>query len=263
MRRTRLRTRSSRDNTERATVPLKLLTDTGLRLTCEPIPRATANLSLNQATTRNRWDRIRKAILADYGWQCAVCGMDPNNPPRPPEPKDNPWLSASARRHFQAEYEEGELSLGQRIRLECHEVWSYDHDAFVQRLAGLVPLCMLCHQVKHWRWVERGRASVFWDNEWMLAESIGSQPHRITLEQHFMETNGCGLALMRAYVGEVSTLHLWRSRYEWTVDFARYVDLVDWDKVANLRAWNAEVEERRREGNAPFLSAHRKVPRET
>lgn len=71
-------------------MPLKLLTGNALRLTCEPIPRATANLSLNQTIPRKQWDRIRKAIAADYGWRCAVCGMDPKDPLRPPEPKDNP-----------------------------------------------------------------------------------------------------------------------------------------------------------------------------
>ena len=243
-------------------MPLKLLTDTGLRLTCEPIPRNTANLSLSQTTTRNQWDRIRYAVAVDYGWRCAICWIDPKDPPSPPEPKNNPWLSESARRSFQAEYEAGELPLGQRIRLECHEVWSYNYDTLIQRLAGLVPLCTLCHQVKHWRWVEQGRTPVFWSSARELAEDIEGQPHRITLEQHFMESNDCGLALMRAYVREISTVHLWRSRYEWTVDFAEYGNLVKRDKLTALRAWNEEVEKRRQAGGFPF-GPHRKVARES
>lgn len=245
-------------------MPLKLLNGNTLRLTCEPIPRTTANLSLSQATNQYRWDKLRKAVAADYGWRCAICGTDPNDPPRLPEPKDNPLVEESLRDIFQAEYEAGNARLGQTIRLECHEVWSYDHDALTQRLTGLVPLCTLCHQVKHWRWVERGGGSrYFWCNERRLTEYLAASHQRITLEQHFMDTNECGLTLMRAYVGEISVLHLWRSRYEWTVDFGRWAEFINWDKIADLRVWNAKVDERRREGNAPFLSAHRKVTRET
>lgn len=179
--------------------------------------------------------------------------MDPNHPPRPPEPKNNHWLRDSVRDRFQADFEAGKLRLGQQIRLECHEVWEYEHNALVQRLTGLVPLCTLCHQVKHWGWLERGGNDTFWVNEWRLYSLVGGQPQRITLEQHFMETNGCGLALMREHVKELSILHLWRSQYQWVVDFGHWTPLVDPDKVSEFRKWNTEVQQRRREGKTLFF----------
>ncbi len=246
-------------------MPPELFADNGLRLTCEPIPRTTANLSLNQATSRKRWQRLRKAIAADYGWQCAVCGMDPKYPPRPPEPKDVPLVEAPWVESFQAAYEAGERSSGnrspvQKMRLECHEVWYYDHDALVQRLAGLIPLCTLCHQVKHWQWIGRYRDPHYCQSERELALYLASSWDRVTLEQHFMQINECDLALMRAYIGELGIIHRWRSRYEWTVDFGQWSDLVEQNRVEELRVWNAGVQERINE--TLRLAGRSPIPRE-
>src|SRR2546423_2395115 len=57
------------------------------------------------------WDRIRKKTYAAYGHRCAICGA------------------------------EGTLN--------CHERWVYDDDTHVQKLAGFIALCDLCHHVKH------------------------------------------------------------------------------------------------------------------
>ncbi len=85
-----------------------------LRLTVEPVPTTTAGKSLNKTLSSNRWARISKRVRDEYGNKCAICGV-----------------------------------LGQKGGIHCHEEWEYDEAAGVQRLSALIPLCRLCHRVKH------------------------------------------------------------------------------------------------------------------
>jgi hypothetical protein len=38
---------------------------------------------------------------------------------------------------------------GYKHNVECHEIWEYDDENFMQKLVGLISLCPTCHQVKH------------------------------------------------------------------------------------------------------------------
>ena len=82
-----------------------------LRLEIELVPGASWHSNLRRILPRRVWDKIRKEAYKAAGHKCEICGA------------------------------EG--------RLECHEWWEYDDRRRVQRLAGFMALCPLCHAVKH------------------------------------------------------------------------------------------------------------------
>lgn len=85
-----------------------------LRLTVEPVPRTTAGKSLSRILPKHHWAHISRRVRDEHCYKCAVCEV-----------------------------------LGQKGGIHCHEEWEYDEAAGVQRLRALIPLCRLCHRVKH------------------------------------------------------------------------------------------------------------------
>src|SRR5262245_27114426 len=82
-----------------------------LRLTTELVPATSWYRNFRMVMPAAAWDQLRRQVYAVQGGRCATCRA--------------------------AE------------RLHCHEVWTYDDVAHVQRLTGFVALCALCHHVKH------------------------------------------------------------------------------------------------------------------
>ena len=84
-----------------------------LKLTADALPRDTRSLNLRTLLPPREWKRIRERTFEVYGRRCFICGY--------------------------------------RIQgLECHEVWELAEEARAQRLLDVIPLCPLCHSVKHW-----------------------------------------------------------------------------------------------------------------
>lgn len=82
-----------------------------LRLKIELVPSTSWYDNLRKYTTKEDWDKVRKAAYANYGYRCGICGT------------------------------EG--------RLNCHEIWEYDDKKYIQKLKGFIALCDMCHHVKH------------------------------------------------------------------------------------------------------------------
>ena len=59
-----------------------------------------------------KWDEIRRESYKKANYKCEICGV---------------------KEHL----------------LECHEVWEYDAQKYIQKLVGLEVLCSSCHMVKH------------------------------------------------------------------------------------------------------------------
>jgi hypothetical protein len=147
---------------------------TPLRLTIELVPKTSWCSNMRCAIPRAAWDRLRKQVYADYDFKCGVCGAS------------------------------GPLS--------CHEQWDYDDKAHIQRLAGFIALCALCHHVKH-----IGLAGI-------LAVQ-GSLDYDVVVE-HFMAVNRCDLATFKAYKAGAFAQWRERSAHEWMVDLGPYAAMV-------------------------------------
>ncbi len=86
----------------------------GLLLTIELVPKTAWYSNVRSNVSRKEWDKIRKEQYAIANNKCEICG--------------------------DSEIEN---------RLECHEIWQYNEETWVQKLIGLVTLCTNCHKVKH------------------------------------------------------------------------------------------------------------------
>lgn len=150
--------------------------DGELKLTIELVPSTSWYINLRTRVPRRVWDRIRRQAYAASGFRCSVCGA-------------------------------------RGVRLHCHEVWDYDDDQRVQRLAGFVVLCAMCHWVKH-----IGLAGIMADEGRLDYEAV---------VRHFMKVNGCDRSAFEEHAMRAFAQWNERSRAPWTVDFGPYRDLID------------------------------------
>lgn len=95
---------------------------------------------------------------------------------------------------------------GCKGRLFTHEVWRYDDIGHVQRLAGFVCLCYLCHAVKH-----LGFASV-------MAQRGDLDYDQLV--KHYCVVNGCSIADFVTDRDEAFCVWRRRSQYEWSLDLS-------------------------------------------
>jgi hypothetical protein len=141
----------------------------GLLLTIELVPASAWNQNLRSILPKSAWEKIRKEVFAKSGYKCVICG--------------------SSR------------------KLECHEVWEYNDREHLQKLAGFLALCELCHGVKH-----------------IGFTGLKSDKNKIPIERyikHFMKVNVCDRSIFNAHYKKV--LRIWekRSRFEWTLDLGK------------------------------------------
>jgi hypothetical protein len=79
------------------------------------VPSPLWGVNLRALLEKTQWDRIRRDAYARAGRRCKVCG-----------------------------------GKGEKWPVEADEAWDYDDDRCVQTLKGVIALCPLCHQVRHW-----------------------------------------------------------------------------------------------------------------
>lgn len=148
-----------------------------LKLTVEPIPVTSAGKSLSRLLPKHRWDNIRKAVYVRHNHKCAVCGVDPKYAPKLTDPT---LLEKYGERIKEIQGKKPWIRRPRRVRLECHEVWEYDDDAYVQRLSAL---CSRCHLVKHWHTIRTHRLSsdgpLIKGGQWCQGAGSGEQQHAL------------------------------------------------------------------------------------
>jgi len=87
-------------------------------LEVELIPATCWFSSVRTTVTTKEWDKIRHISYEAAGHVCEICGDTGKNQ-------------------------------GYKHNVECHEIWHYDDKKHIQKLIGLISLCVICHQVKH------------------------------------------------------------------------------------------------------------------
>lgn len=142
----------------------------GRKLAIEMVPEGAWDRSLRKRLRQSYWDKIRKQAYAASGHRCAVCGA------------------------------EG--------RLSCHEVWDYDDADHIQRLAGFVALCALCHAVKHLGMARilAGKGALDYDE----------------VVRHYASVNGVTKKDFEGDNKQAGELWAKRSEHEWTTDYGEY-----------------------------------------
>jgi hypothetical protein len=88
-----------------------------MKLTLELMPSTAWLHSLHTYLTTKAWSTLRKKVLEEYNYQCAICGANGG-------------------------------------QLNCNEQWEYNDETNTQRLVRLVMLCQMCHLTAHM--MERG-----------------------------------------------------------------------------------------------------------
>jgi hypothetical protein len=83
-----------------------------LLLTIELVPKTAWYSNVRSNVSSTVWDKIRREQYAIAGNKCEICN-------------------------------------DAKGYLECHEIWQYNEETWVQKLIGLVALCTNCHKVKH------------------------------------------------------------------------------------------------------------------
>ncbi len=111
-----------------------------LRLTIELVPSPCWQVNVRTSMTRAHWDSLRKSVYANYDYHCGICQAS-------------------------------------EVQLHCHEIWHYDDEKHIQKLAGFLALCPMCHHCKH-----IGRAGIL--------ASEGKLDFEQVIE-HFMRVNHC------------------------------------------------------------------------
>ena len=85
--------------------------------------------------------------------------------------------------------------------MECHEIFEYNNENYVQKLVALVALCPACHEVKH-----IGLAQV---------EGRGEEAHA-----HLCKINGWSNEQGDRYSAEQFDIWEERSRHSWSLDLS-------------------------------------------
>ena len=133
------------------------------KLNFQLVPDGCQGTNLRSVLPREQWDRLRRAAYRRAGNRCAICGA------------------------------EG--------RLEAPEVWEYDDERHIQRLADIIAVCPACHAVIH-----IGRTS-------LLGREAEAQ-------EHFKKVNGATQSEYHKALGEANRIHAERSRHEWLTDIS-------------------------------------------
>ncbi len=146
-----------------------------LKLTIELVPSPCWQSNLRTSMTRAHWDNLRKSVYAKYNYHCGICQAS-------------------------------------NVQLNCHEIWHYDDGNHIQKLAGFIALCPMCHHCKH-----IGHAGI-----------LASQG-KLDLEQvieHFMQVNQCSRDVYSTH--RKAAFDAWheRNRFEWTTDLGTYAHLI-------------------------------------
>jgi len=148
-----------------------------LKLTMELIPSTSWFNNFREVVPRPVWDNIRRQAYTQYNHKCDICGA------------------------------EG--------RLNCHEIWEYDDKKHIQKLAGFIALCDLCHHVKHF-----GLANILAGEGKLNLEEV---------VEHFVKVNKCDKSAFESHIDQAAAKWRERSQYDWKVELGEFKGLAKVD----------------------------------
>ncbi len=139
---------------------------TVLRLDIEPIPTSTWGNNIRNLIGKKEWGKLRKKIIADFRHTCGICCT-------------------------------------KSVKLHCHEIWKFDDKKHIQYLTGFIPLCKMCHAVKHlgYAGIQADRGELNWEK----------------LIRHFMNVNKCNKNTFEKHQKLAERKWVERSKYAWEV----------------------------------------------
>lgn len=149
--------------------------DRRMKLTIELVPRPCHGVSIPEIVPAGIWKQIREKVIRNFDHKCAICGASDDT-------------------------------------LHCHENWQYNNRTYVRRLSRIIPLCTLCHWVKH--------ASL------AKAKAQFGYISFSKVVKHFMAVNKCNHKLFFATFDEAEAICKERSTHHWETDFGQYSELV-------------------------------------
>jgi len=155
-----------------------------MKLTAELVPKTAWYSNVRSNVTRAEWDVIRHQVYENAGHVCEVCG-----------------------------------GVGNKHPVECHEVWEYDDETHIQKLARMVALCPACHSVKH-----LGRAKI-----------VGI--YHLAMAQ-LRKVNGINDTEALEYAKQVFEQWAERSKHKWKLDIkclSKYTSTIK--KTGKNDAW--------------------------
>jgi hypothetical protein len=128
------------------------------------------------------WNRLRKDAYEKVGCKCVVCGSEEK------------W--------------------------ECHEEWDFNDETKVQTLSRLMPLCVMCHKVKH---ID-------------LSMNVLEIPME-KLVGHFCKVNDCSVEDFEDY--NQKRLEIWseRNEFSWKVSLGEFSSYHPGEVVNHDERW--------------------------
>jgi hypothetical protein len=147
-----------------------------MKLNLQLVPQSAFCKNLRNKVGQSRWSSLSKQIRASNHFTCQLCGT-----------KENRKI---------------------KLYTHLHEVWEYDDDKLIQKLAGFECLCPTCHAVHHWG----------------LSQLRGMDMDMLV--RHACKVNNCTKDEFMKHVYE--SFDLWRKRsieINWELDMGVYEDL--------------------------------------
>lgn len=138
-----------------------------MNLEVEIMPSDCWGRSLRTSIPRSLWNKLRKEAYAEAGSKCVACG------------DTGKW--------------------------ECHEEWVLDNDTQIQTLDSLIPLCYMCHKVKHF----------------YLSISVFEFTPEVLIE-HFCKVNGTSPEDFEDYNQEKLRVLGERENLKWGISLGKY-----------------------------------------
>ena len=140
------------------------------KLTVELIPSTCHYSNVRTTVKPKEWDKIRFLSYETAKHKCQIC-------------------------------KETGKEQGFKHDVECHEIWDYDDVNHIQKLVGLVALCVKCHRVKH-----IGRAM-----------AMGNEKESL---QHLAKVNNWTPEQITEHIDTSFITYKERSQYEWLLDLS-------------------------------------------
>jgi hypothetical protein len=141
-----------------------------LALKSELIPSTSWFKNMRSILPKNIWDVARKETYQKYNYKCGICG--------------------------------------DQSQLECHEIWDFNKETGVQTLGGLIALCNLCHQTKHF-----GFANLL---------VMQGKLEKDAIPNHFMSINKCSKKAYEKHLKDVTDEYNERSKVTWKINLGEF-----------------------------------------
>jgi hypothetical protein len=145
-----------------------------MKLEIDLVPQTAWYSNLRTKISKKDWDEIRKRSYSETGNKCAICGAEE--------------------------------------KLNCHEIWEYDDEKYIQKLKGFIALCDDCHMIKHIGFAGIQNSKGLLDMNKLI--------------KHFMKVNDVDRKTFDIHYEKSFEMWKGRSQHNWKTDLAEWSKLV-------------------------------------